>query len=139
MTHLRQVREFAESQADTPECHPELRSALAWLVAGVDRYEEAAGSGMKLDHVLGLACGPGETPWWTKEANWRRDNALRAFCERLPGNLGIAAQAEAIIAAVKRERRQSKPDATSLAIADAARFGTIPLSKKRLRAILEMK
>ena len=73
---LRELLIVAESGA--------LAELGGWITPRLRDYLENARHGVSLDQALGLAVGPGETPWYTTEALAKRDAAILALAKRLP-------------------------------------------------------
>lgn len=70
---LRRVAERHETEADRAE-----------LAHRVRHYLAGAEHGVNLDEAFGLACAPGQLPWWRIEALGRRNVALRALASYYP-------------------------------------------------------
>lgn len=96
MTPITRLRAIAGRliERDDPEA--------AWFSAVLQEYEAGARHGMTLEQAFGLACAPGERPWWHAEACERRDALLRDLAERQFPALSARGAAEAIVTALTR-------------------------------------
>jgi hypothetical protein len=103
----------------------------AWLAAGLRRYREGAPLGETLERSLGLAPAVGSLPWWRREAQARRNTALRAIARELLAEFTTAAQANEIAAALRGQRL---PRADTLLACRAA--AVRPLIRRRLAELV---
>ena len=111
----------------------------AWLVAGIDRYQDEAGAGVTLDGMLGLSRRGGAGPWWIAEARERRDQAVREMRVIAFGEMEPPQAAVAIRAAVRRRRQGAAAATAAEVLADRVlRTGVaLPTSRKQMMAILQ--
>ena len=124
----------------------------SWLEPRLRNYLTRASEGVTLDQSLEVAVGPGESPWYTREAMAARDDAIRKLASQHFGNLDLSGQADAIAQAIRRYRRarwrfdklkecmpETYTDTPSESLYEVLckGDGDAPQSKRHLRRILE--
>ncbi len=87
VSRLRELLTVAESG--------KLGALGSWIEPRLRNYLTRASEGVTLDQSLEVAVGPGESPWYTREAMSDRDAAILALAKHLP-DLQPSAQAEQI-------------------------------------------
>lgn len=141
---LRQMRDAIRALATAGLFPAELAE---WFIAGVDRYEEKARTGLGLAAALGLI-QRGASAWWVVEGRRARNALIRTLHDRYYRNLPLneAAKAMHVLAegykATSARRDAAKAEADLVAngprrlIAAALRTGRGFPGEKQLRAIL---
>lgn len=153
INRLRRMAALLEAAAEALKGTSDVaRADTAWLAAAIRRYDEEAPTGITLEDTLDLSpTAPGAAPWWRREAQRRRDEAIRRIREQCFADLEVPRAAKEIAALAarfqhaarvatdkKRPEIQIGPEAARL-LTDALCTGRPFPGPKQVQNILEIK